>query len=318
MKNRKIAFVIGLNMLILSGCGNEIKEMLGFEDVELVDEKKISYSISQIIGKMETLPADTEPGFRYEQLNEDEKTVYRELAEGISNYSEEIKISCKINEKSLRKVYEAVIYSEKFQMFCTTRAYKYSYMQEEDIVDNIVPCYNFSCDEYEKVRSELEKTLISVKLEISADMSEYEKVKKIHDYIIRKCDYADLSRCTEEEITEKMEREHFGDAYGALIRGDAICEGYSRAFKYICNSLDIGCELINGTGDGTDHMWNLVRIDGKWYHVDVTWDDPVINGVSDESTIVYDYFCLPDEKILEDHIIEEGILLYPRCENTLS
>ncbi|MBR6598820.1 MAG: hypothetical protein IKK88_00770, partial [Oscillospiraceae bacterium] len=111
MKNRKIAFLIGINMLILSGCGNEIKEMLGFEDVELVDEKKISYSISQIIGKMETLPADTEPGFRYEQLNEDEKIVYRELAEGISNYSEEIKISCKINEKSLRKVYESVIYS---------------------------------------------------------------------------------------------------------------------------------------------------------------------------------------------------------------
>lgn len=65
-----------------------------------------------------------------------------------------------------------------------------------------------------------------------------------------------------------------------------VCEGYSRAFKLICDQLEIPCILVSGTGtnnrkEAGAHMWNYVQLDGAWYAVDVTWDDAVVEGGGD-------------------------------------
>lgn len=71
---------------------------------------------------------------------------------------------------------------------------------------------------------------------------------------------------------------------GRIDRDGPVCDGYSRAFKVLCDKLDIPCVLENGyakTGpesEGTFHMWNAVKIDGQWYGVDVTWNDPTVKG----------------------------------------
>lgn len=54
-----------------------------------------------------------------------------------------------------------------------------------------------------------------------------------------------------------------------------VCEGYARAFKVLCDQVGIPCVLVEGYTDSTDHMWNNVQLDGNWYGVDVTWNDPV-------------------------------------------
>ena len=59
-----------------------------------------------------------------------------------------------------------------------------------------------------------------------------------------------------------------------------VCEGYARAFKLICDALNIPCILVDGRAGG-EHMWNQVKLDGQWYAVDVTFDDPVVEGVKD-------------------------------------
>lgn len=53
-----------------------------------------------------------------------------------------------------------------------------------------------------------------------------------------------------------------------------VCEGYSRAFKTLCDACGISCVITDGMGDGSSHMWNYVSINEKWYGVDVTWNDP--------------------------------------------
>lgn len=67
-----------------------------------------------------------------------------------------------------------------------------------------------------------------------------------------------------------------------------VCEGYSRAFKLICDELGIPCILVSGTGTDNQnkagaHMWNYVELDGAWYAVDVTWDDPILEGGKDSN-----------------------------------
>ena len=69
-------------------------------------------------------------------------------------------------------------------------------------------------------------------------------------------------------------------AYGSLVRGKSACEGYSRAVKAILDRLGIPCVLVEGYYRHTEeqlelHMWNYVQLDGKWYGLDATMDDPV-------------------------------------------
>lgn len=103
--------------------------------------------------------------------------------------------------------------------------------------------------------------------------SDYEKLKEVHDWMIENIEYdVDLEADEPYSIS------------GALTEGKAVCEGYARSFKYIMDVLNIPCVLVSGTGTNSNgitesHAWNYVELDdGKWYAIDVTWDDPVVIG----------------------------------------
>lgn len=116
------------------------------------------------------------------------------------------------------------------------------------------------------------------------DTSDYNKVLKIHDELVKLMDYDNSSSVSSHNI------------YGALVDNKVVCEGYAKVFKYILDSTNIDCILVSGNATNSSnkteaHMWNYVMINGKWYGVDVTWDDPVIIGSSKRTTIRHDYFC---------------------------
>ena len=139
---------------------------------------------------------------------------------------------------------------------------------------------------------------------ITPSMTEYEKVRAIHDYLVIHVDYDydNLAAGTLPDTAFTKE--------GALLHHSAVCEGYARAFSWLCDQADMEELLIYGTADdGTgvqSHAWNQVCIGGEWYNVDVTWDDPLMNGevVTDGSNIIYSYFLVPDTVLLGSHIPE--------------
>lgn len=114
-------------------------------------------------------------------------------------------------------------------------------------------------------------------------MTEYQKELYFNDYICGNTDYL-----------EQGSLNH--TAYGCLIEGKALCEGYSRAFKLLCNKADIECELITGEANGESHMWNCVNIEGKHSYVDVTWNDR-------EDDCKYLYFNITDNQLSHDHTL---------------
>ena len=81
-------------------------------------------------------------------------------------------------------------------------------------------------------------------------------------------------------------------AYGALVNGQAVCEGYSRAMQLLLAQYNIKSTLVTGDAKGEGHMWNLVNIEDAWYHLDATWND----GMG-----TYAYFNLTDFDIARDH-----------------
>lgn len=116
------------------------------------------------------------------------------------------------------------------------------------------------------------------------DTSDYKKVKAIHDYIIKRVSY------------DQTYRNH--TAYNALINKSSVCEGYALAAYRMFVDAGIECRIITGTANGGSHAWNIVKVDGKWYNIDLTWDDPIMsNG---EQVLRYDYF-LKNTKEFKDH-----------------
>ncbi|MEH6978148.1 transglutaminase domain-containing protein, partial [Bacillus pseudomycoides] len=87
-------------------------------------------------------------------------------------------------------------------------------------------------------------------------------------------------------------------AYEALVNRSAVCQGYTLLTYQLLKEAGIQSHIVTGMGDGQAHAWNLVNIDGKWYHLDTTFDDPVPDK---EGRVTYSYFNMSDEQLSKDH-----------------
>ncbi len=140
---------------------------------------------------------------------------------------------------------------------------------------------------------------------IRSDMSDYEKVKTIHDYIIDITKY-DRRYLNDEEVPDESH-----SVYGVLNEGVALCGGYAKTMKYLLDAVDIECIVVIGKTKYDNHAWNIIKIDGYYYHIDATWDDPVTADGSD--VLSYDYFNLKDEDIEKTHSWNRAD--YPQCNS---
>lgn len=118
---------------------------------------------------------------------------------------------------------------------------------------------------------------------VTAGMSDYDVVKALHDYLVTHCDYD-----YRVDIGNMPFVSH--QAEGALLEGTAVCSGYAKAYEILLDAAGIPNETITGYAGGY-HAWNLVQVDGQWYHVDTTWDDPTTRG---GDYIRYTYFLKSD------------------------
>jgi len=124
---------------------------------------------------------------------------------------------------------------------------------------------------------------------ITDTMTTEAKIKKIHDYVIDSTKYDTLKKDNIYDDTYKS-----NTAYGVLIEGYGICSGYSDTMSIFLNKLGIeNYKISNET-----HIWNLVHINGKWVHLDSTWDDPISNRNLNRDT----YFLIDYDELtkLED------------------
>ncbi len=137
--------------------------------------------------------------------------------------------------------YHTITVSPKYSSLYYTTA------QEEKLVDERV----------EELRSAL----------FSSGMSDYQKIRAAYDYICSHVVYDHNSR-----EKEQAKNYHPWTAYGALVEGESVCQGYALALYRLMLEEGIDCRIISGYGDGEYHAWNIVRLDGLYYYLDATWD----------------------------------------------
>ncbi len=138
-------------------------------------------------------------------------------------------------------------------------------------------------------------------------MTEYQKELVLHDYLVENCTYSFGDKSNDNEYR----------AYGALIEGRAVCNGYAEAMALLLSCAGVENRYVVGTVHSgsrsamaeentqpvdsekkENHAWNQVKLNGTWYHLDATWDDPV--GETD--VLSHAYFNMSDELMARDHV----------------
>lgn len=123
---------------------------------------------------------------------------------------------------------------------------------------------------------------------ISDSMSNYDKIKAFHDHIINNTIYDEDN--TEESYT----------AYNLITTGKSICGGYSDIISIYLNIIGIQNYKITSP----NHIWNLVNLDGVWYHIDATWDDPVASDGN--QYLIHNFFMISTEELLNLDKVEHN------------
>ena len=275
--------------------------LVGSNTPHLFSMQTLKFSESHITGGLATLydlpeiedskyaihiGTDTEFDFAspstyyYSKLTANGKKAYTAIVRGLMNFENNIYTGVAGDADAVWDAVRAIRFDRQ-DLFQLPRG-NMEYNGTDGRLDIL---YEISEDRYNEMRDEIMKALIPVDKALMGSESTYDKVLAIHDYIVSN--------------TEYVKTDNAWGIYGTLVDGKCVCEGYSRTFQYICSLYDIEVICVSGEGysgnKAENHMWNYVRMnDGRWYCMDVTWDDPLVNG-KDSGEVYYTYFLVGTE-----------------------
>ena len=141
-----------------------------------------------------------------------------------------------------------------------------------------------------KMRAADKKATAVVRNKLKKGMTDAQKLKEIHDYLINLCRYdygLEDTNGYEDSLT----------AYGALVKKKAVCQGYTGAFNLIAQKAGLYSMAVSGTVSSGKHTWNYVRSGSSCRYIDCTWDETLQTG----KNICYDYFRVTKAVLAQNH-----------------
>ncbi len=160
----------------------------------------------------------------------------------------------------------------------------------------------------EHVLTSREKQLLNKGLQIVNELSQNspspsDLARKIHDYLCRTVTYTNDTNDTWDDENHAM---------GAILNGKAECDGYTDAFYLLCRLAGLqvfyqyGADAEHRNSD--THIWNILCLDGRWYHVDVTWDD--LDDAQHPDAVTYRYYLIGNEQMKLTHFWDKSLTAY--------
>lgn len=230
----------------------------------------------------------TSSRYGYFKLSADEKQVYDQLCDAAANWEEkEIYLERPLNDQQVERVFQILLVEEKDLYYLDKKYFTYT---SGDMVEYVKLCYIWDPWKVAEMNDAAEKRAAAILALITDDMPVVDKLLTFHNQIIRNCSY-------------DTESEYAATPYGALVEGKALCEGYARAFAMLCNKAGIencfalGKIYSSASKQMEHHMWNMVKVKGDWYHMDLTNDDPPFTDTGEalpDNYVMYTFFLVPD------------------------
>ena len=241
------------------------------------------------------------------RLPAEELRICEQMYAGIQNFEQEIRFEHPISEQKLKKLMWLLSYDCP-ELYQINGEYSY-FVQESDPEQalSMQPTYILTELEYEAAQKDLRSVVDALERQAEG-LSEYEAQLLFYKSMIERCTY-------------REDGKYDGTAYGALVLGYARCEGYSKALSLLLREAGIECLTLTGEAWSTDdtqpkapqkHAWNVARIDGAYYQMDITWDDS--DGMLPHGS-TYAYFNLTDQEIYKSRTLDSlyETLALPSC-----
>lgn len=284
------AAVVILSALAFSGCKKESNGQLSF--------------LSAVNAVSPVMPDDElellyNSDFFYDRLEYNEKKVYMNMLRACREMKDTTMFDSVPEDTFLKAEY--ALYADHPEI-----TWRWSY--SGNLSGTVDTVYFDITDETKKNRNrEAVQKADEIIAGIDPGMSDYDKLLTFYNMIVDETDY--------------VENEYDQDMTSVFIERDSVCAGYSRAFQYLCKASGIECAYIEGMAYGFQnddeeaHAWNLVKLDDKYYWVDVTWGDPISDDEKYKKT--YSYFCSDDSEFFETHKPEAAVWISDGQGNVL-
>ena len=228
-------------------------------------------------------------------LTDVQRKVYDQVYEGINELQADISLCSYLDVTGIKNVMTA-IFNDHPELFWIDTGYSYGYTNKGSVI-SVRLDYNETANNIESSREKFHSAANPIINAASTLGTDIEKEKFVYKAVQNICVYDENSELNQ-------------SAYSALVLGSSVCAGYSRAFQYIMMQLNIPCYFCSGYANGGYHAWNIVCVEGKYYNVDISWDDS-LGDIS--NTLSYSYFNKSDIVMSADHARREMSTRLPAC-----
>lgn len=222
-----------------------------------------------------------------------EQAAYNQVYANAMELYEQFPLHTPLTAEGVGRVMVA-IFNDQPGLFWLETAYRYSYTSDGQVVA-LTLSFNEAAGDIAASRGRFDAAAARVLEGANACATAVEREKYVHDWLVENVAYRKGAPMNQ-------------SAYSALVGGETVCAGYARAFQYLMQQLGLACYFCTGDA-GEAHAWNILRLDGEFYNVDVTWDDT--GGAPS-----YAYFNLTDAAMGRDHTREGLSLNLPACAGT--
>lgn len=234
-------------------------------------------------------------GYLFGQLNAEQQSIYIKIDNAVFDMQTGFIDVGTCSQRDLELVYQC-LRRDRPEYFWLPSSY---YLQS--VGDNMSIKFadtesDWLCTakERETAETKIKNELTKLKNKLPKTASEFEIELYLHDWLTKRVTY------NKEALSDGEKHKHAWDIVGAFIEKKAVCEGYSKSMQVLLNMVGIESTPVTGVSD-EPHMWNMVKIDGEWYHLDATTNDSDNMGL-------HAYFNVTDEVVLAKRTIDKDFI----------
>ncbi|WWR14864.1 transglutaminase domain-containing protein [Lachnospiraceae bacterium JLR.KK008] len=249
-----------------------------------------------------------EHAYDYQQLSKEEQKLYEIILDGLLRSASDVPIP-ETEEDVFEKVFQCVI-NDHPEIFYVDGYTFIKYTKGEIVTGNAFSgSYIYDPQEIAQRKEQIEEKVSEILDGVPAAGSEYDKVKYVYEYLITHTEYVQGAEDNQ-------------NICSVFLGGKSVCQGYAKAAQYLFDRIGIYSVFVSGRVEsGEDHAWNIVRVDGDYYHIDTTWGDAsyVADGPGSGydgklPEINYEYLCVPDRQLFRTHTIG-SVVPVPECNS---
>ena len=262
--------------------------------------RKEQFGSLEEFAETEQILSISEGNYAYECLPEEGKKVYDQMLAAILNYQEKVNLAT-TDKDLMREAYQA-LNCDYGGLFWVDGYIFTSYTKGDELI-GLAFSPNYVMDE--ETKNQLQKQVDEVVEEwlggISVQDSDYAKAKYVFETLIENVDYVEGAEDNQNILSVFLNRQ-------------TVCQGYACATQYLLRYLGVQSIVISGRANNQAHAWNIVNLDGNFYHMDTTWGNSrYLDTDQQEAKFVnYIFLCMTDEEIAKTHLVEMPFVM-PEC-----